>query len=163
MLKFICLRQINNQNQTKMKNLKIVLLSVLTLGLTLTSCSDDDKKDNNTSAALEGKWVYAKEGVGGNGQEILTDYEHTAGCNKDYMEITSTTVKDVWYDKNGTECEEGSDTVAYTRNGNTITVTEGGETYTSTIEKLTSTELRITDTETMEGQTVKYISTYTRM
>lgn len=145
-----------------MKNFKIVLLSVLTLGLTLTSCSDDDKKDNNTSAALEGKWTYAKEGIGGNGQEILTDYEHTAGCNKDYIEITSTNVKDVWYDKNGTECEEDSDTSTYTRNGNTITVTDASETYTSTIEKLTSSELRIVTTETMEGQTVNYITTYTR-
>ena len=146
-----------------MKKIKIVLFSVLALGLTLTSCSDDDNKGgNDTSGTLEGKWVYAKEGVSANGQDALIDYDHTEGCDKDYMEITATTVKDVWYNNNGTACEEDSDTSTYTRNGNTITVKEGEETFISTIEKLTASELRISDEETENGVTVKYITTYTR-
>jgi len=145
-----------------MKKLKIVLFSVLALGLTLTSCGDDDNKSNETSGNLEGKWIYAKEGQSALGQEQLDDHEHTAGCDKDYLQITATTIKDVLFYKNGTECQEGSDTATYTREGNTVTVKEGDETFTSTIEKLTDTELRITDTETFEGVTVTYISTYTR-
>lgn len=144
-----------------MKKLKLVLFSVLALGLTLTSCGDDDSS-SNTSGNLEGKWIYAKEGMAAQGQEILEDYEHTPGCDKDFMEISATTVKDVWHDKEGTDCVEGSDTSTYTRNGNTITVTEGTETFTATIEKLTATELKIVDTETVEGTTVKYVTTFTR-
>lgn len=143
-----------------MKKLRIVLFSVLALGLTTVSCGDDDS--SSTGGKLEGSWVYAKEGIAAQGQEVLQDYVHTTGCDKDYMEITSTNVKDVWYDNNGTECEEDSETSAYTRNGNTLTVTVGGEAQTVNIDKLTSNELKISSSETMNGTTVKYITTFTR-
>lgn len=144
-----------------MKKLKIVLFSVLTLGLALTtSCGDDDSSSNNTSGALEGKWIYAKEGMAAQGQEILNDYEHTEGCSKDYLEILESTANDVTYW--GSECDQTIDESTYTRNGNTLTVTSDGQTETVTIEKLTGSELKISISETMEGTTVKYITTFTR-
>jgi hypothetical protein len=142
-----------------MKKLKIVLFSVLALGLTLTSCGDDDSSSNNTSGNLVGKWIYSQEKEG-NGP--LTDYEHTEGCDKDYMEISAQEIKDAWFYKDGTECVEESETATYTRNGNTLTVTEGGMSFSGKIEKLTATELEISSTETEEGVTVKYLSTYKR-
>lgn len=143
-----------------MKKLRIVLFSVLALGLTTVSCGDDDS--SSTGGKLEGSWVYAKEGIAAQGQEVLQDYTHTTGCDKDYIEITATNVKDVWYDNNGTECEEGSSTSTYTRSGSTLTVVEDGTTTTVNIEKLTSSELKISSSETMNGTTVKYVTTFTR-
>jgi hypothetical protein len=143
-----------------MKKIKFVLFSVLALGLTAVSCGDDDS--SSTSASLEGKWVYAKEGVAAQGQEVLQDYQHTAGCEKDYMLISSTTVKDVWFNNDGEGCEEDSETSNYTRSGNTISIVEGGVTNTATIEKVTATELKISETETLNGTTVKYVTTFTK-
>ncbi|PDS21691.1 hypothetical protein B0A78_13970, partial [Flavobacterium columnare NBRC 100251 = ATCC 23463] len=70
-----------------LKNLFLVL-SILLLGL--SSCSKDDDSTPITSvASLEGKWQLTKEGGIINNQEVLTDYQHTSGCAKDYMEFLS--------------------------------------------------------------------------
>ncbi|MHA3788112.1 lipocalin family protein [Flavobacterium hauense] len=138
------------------------MFSAVLLGLTAVSCGDDDSS-SATGGELKGKWIYAKDGVSVGGKDQLIDHVHTEGCDKDYMEITADEVKDVEYDKVDGACKEYVyEPSKYTRNGNTITVTEGTETFTATIEKLTSTELRIVDTETEGGVTVKYVSTYTR-
>jgi hypothetical protein len=119
---------------------KIILLAVAFVSLaTITSCSNDD--DNNQSASLEGKWEYFKEGVASGGQEVLVDYEHQAGCAKDYSMVTATTIVDHTFF--GTSCTEDVTTSNYTRNGNIITVTIGGETFTSEIKTLDGSTLKI--------------------
>ena len=144
----------------KLKKLKIVLFSVLALGLTTVSCGDDDSS-SATGGNLEGKWIYAKEGMAAQGQEILEDHEHYAGCNKDYLEFLSNgTAKDVSY--YGSDCSQDVYESTYEKNGNTLTVTEDGQTVTVTIEKLTGSELRISTSENLGGTTVKYISTFTK-
>lgn len=144
-----------------MKKIKIVLFSVLALGLTLTSCSDDDNKGgNDTSAKLEGKWVYSREGVAGGGQEVWNDYEHAVGCNKDYLELTATTQKDVHYW--GSECEEDIEISNFTRNGNIITFEdqEAGDKVEITI--LTSTKLQVRTTYTFDGEQITDLLEFTR-
>lgn len=116
---------------------KIIFTTVTFLFFaSITSCSDSD--DN---ASLEGKWEYSKEGYAENGQEFLEDYEHQEGCTKDYSIITSTTVID--HNFSGPECEEDIFTIPYTRNGNTITISVEGETFSSQIKKLDSNTLKI--------------------
>jgi hypothetical protein len=138
-----------------MKKLKMAMFSALALGLAFTSCGDDDSS-SNTSGKLEGKWIYSQEKEG---DGALTDYEHTVGCDKDYILISAEAIKDVWFDKEGTECVENSDSVTYTREGNVITTQDG----VGTIDKLTATELVVSSIEIGEGgTTVKYVSTYKR-
>lgn len=51
-----------------MKKITILFLSVLTLGLSVSSCSKDD--DENTS--IVGKWELIKQGTIISGQEALS-------------------------------------------------------------------------------------------
>ena len=142
-----------------MKKLITILFSLLALGLAATSCDDDDNTSNNTRSELVGKWGYSKEEKG---DGPLTDYQHFQGCNKDYMEFSAQSVKDVRHYTNGIECANISHTASYTRNGNTLTVEGGTLSFSGTIEKLTATELIISELETQNGVTIKYINTYTK-
>ena len=149
---------LNLKTTKPMKNLKIVLFSVLALGLTVTSCSDDD---SSSSAKLEGKWIYSKTGASANGQEMLIDYDHAEGCTKDYLEIIEGgSFKDVEYD--GSECAEYTDEGTWAKNGNTLTVNYEDYVWTTKIEKLTGSQLKISSSETEGGVTVKYVTVFTR-
>lgn len=146
-----------------MKNLKIVLFSVLAMGAVLTSCNKDD--DGGTGGNIEGKWIFAKQGVAGAGQEILTDYEHTVGCAKDFIEISAGGVyKTVNYF--GSECTEEADTGKWAKDGNTLTVTYGegtsAEVTKGTIVSLTGSELKLKTTYTEGGNSVSEILLFTR-
>ena len=66
-----------------MKNRIILFVSVLILGLNLTSCGGDDGP--TTSAEIFGKWELYKTGDKDGGSEYLELYEHQAGCIKDYV------------------------------------------------------------------------------
>lgn len=139
-----------------MKKLALLFVAVLAVGV--SSCSKDD---DSSGAALEGKWEYTKDGGIIQGQEVLTNYEHTEGCAKDYIQITSTTVTEhnFW----GSECEEETYVDNYTRNGNTLTITVEGETYTATILQLDNNTLKIKGQEMTEGGiTFSDVTVYTR-
>jgi len=123
---------------------KIILLAIALVSLaSITSCSNDD--DNNQSASLEGKWEYFKEGIASGGQEVLADYEHQAGCAKDYSMVTATTIVD--HSFSGTSCTEDVSSSNYTRNGNIITITSGSVTGTGEIKTLDSSTLKIYSTD----------------
>lgn len=145
-----------------MKNLKIVLFSVLAMGTVLTSCSKDD--DGGTGGKIEGKWIYAKYGGAVAGKEMLVDHEHAVGCSKDFMEITAGgTFRDVDY--YGSECTEEVDTGKWTKQGNTFTMTydgTDGEVIKSTIVSLTGSELKVKSDFTQGGVTASSIELYTR-
>lgn len=143
-----------------MKNLKLVLFSVLTMGLVLASCSDDDSKGNDTSASLEGKWEYTREADVIEGQEFWNDYEHMQGCSKDFIEISATKVKDVYFD--GAECTENSSEDTYVRNGNNLTITSLEGNVQIEILTLSSTTLKVKSVEVFEGQEDIYITEFTR-
>jgi hypothetical protein len=151
----------NSKPIKPMKKLKIVLFSVLALGLTLTSCSDDDNSSNNTSGNLEGKWIYDKTGAVVEGHDLFIDYSHQEGCNKDYIEFVSGgNYKEVEY--SGSECEMSTDETTWSRSGNTLTVGTGEDAMTGTIETLTATDLRIKTTQTFDGETETLIATFKR-
>ena len=142
-----------------MKQIKIALFSTLALGLTLTSCGDDDSKSNN-APSLIGKWTYSKEGEIVDGKETLNDHPHAAGCSKDYVEFTATTLTSVEYE--GSQCTEHKDAAPYVKNGNSIVVTFNGESETAEIVALTATTLKIKTTYTDEGVVEIYVDEYTR-
>ncbi len=139
-----------------MKKLALLFVAVLAVGV--TSCSKDD---DAAAASLVGTWEYSKEGGIIQGQEVLTPYQHAAGCTKDFTVITATTIVDT--DFYGTDCFESTSTIPYTRNGNTITITEDGEVYTATIIQLDNTTLKIKGQEMTEGGiTYSDVTVYTR-
>ena len=141
-----------------MKKLLILFLSVVTSGLLLTSCSDDDE-----SASINGKWEFYQTGFSFGGQEELELYEHSEGCNKDYLEFLGGGVlNDVSYFNNGETCEEFSDQGSWSKNGNTLTVTYDGESFTATIVTLDSTTLKISITEDFEGTPITVIAVLKR-
>lgn len=128
-----------------MKKFTVLFVSVLTIGLTFSSCS----KDDDDAGSLEGKWNFSKEGAVAGGQEILVDYSgNEAGCTKDYTTFSADgTVTDVDYDSFDTPCEVFTDNGTWVRTNNTITITSGGETFSAEILNLTSSELKVKDTD----------------
>lgn len=137
---------------------KLILLFVAIVSLSsITSCSKDDDSD----ASLIGKWEYSKEGFSANGQEVLTDYEHTQGCSKDYIQITASTVTDHTFYNDG-DCTEDTSTVNYSRNGNTLTVGTGSDSSVVQIVTLTGSTLKVTYTDSdLPG--VLSVDVYTRV
>lgn len=138
----------------------LLFVSIFTLGF--TSCGTDDQP---ASAPFEGKWEYFQVGEIVNGQEDLMPYDHTAGCTKDFIIITPTTVTDHSFYMEGTpaSCIEEIYSGTYTRNGNTVTTTDDGEIYVSEIVQLDANTLKMKDTDTFEGETTTYITVMKRV
>ena len=118
----------------------ILLLPVIFLGL--SSCSKSDPTPENVTISLEGKWQYTKVGTITNNQEILMDYQHTAGCTKDYIEILAGGILKS-HEFNNPNCQETINTGTWTKNINSITVTYPNQpTLYGEILELTNTTLK---------------------
>lgn len=138
-----------------MKKIIILLVSIITISLVAVSCN----KDDNDNDLIDGKWIFSKVGYEGyTGGDMLTDYEHTAGCNKDYLVVTSGgQISFFSYEKEGSVCSESIDTGTWVKNGNTISISFGGVVFLEAeIINLTNSELKIRDIE--DG----YITVFTR-
>lgn len=125
-----------------MKKNIVLFVSIITIGLNSVSCNKDD--DNNVS--IEGKWVLSEEGET---ESTLTDYEHTLGCEKDYMVIASGgQIIFYSYDNESGTCSENIETGTWIKNGNIVSISFGGIIVLETeIINLTNTELKTKDTE----------------
>ena len=131
---------------------KSILLFVAVLATAFSSCSKDDNPSNE--ATLLGKWQPVKSGVVMSGQELVQDFEHTLGCDKNYLEIATTTFTQHDFDKNmSNQCEEDIVAYSYSRSGNTITVLEDGELLTLQIAQLDATTLKLTSQEDFGAET----------
>jgi len=126
-----------------MKRITLLFVSIITIGLTSVSCNKDD--DDNT-AAIEGKWVFSKEG---DTEATLIDWNHTVGCNKDYMVIEpGGQITFYYYDKDDGTCIEDKEIATWVRTGNTISITSSGIQILETeIINLTNSELKTKDTD----------------
>ncbi|MBS1535255.1 MAG: lipocalin family protein [Bacteroidetes bacterium] len=120
----------------KLKSISILVVFIFGI----TSCSSDSS--SKQSAALAGKWQYSQTGTLVDNEEVLTDYEHSAGCTKDYIEILSTNViKSHEYD---TDCSETLKTGTISRSNNTVSITYPGEpAFSGEILELTATKLKV--------------------
>ncbi|CAM3627739.1 lipocalin family protein [Flavobacterium gelidilacus] len=125
-----------------MKKFKKLVLLFLAATVTLVSCNKDDDKE----ASIEGSWEYSQET---NFTGELVAYQHTADCNKDYVQILAGgVIKDFYYETFGSVvCEESIYEAAWARSGNNLTITDSGETYTSEILELTDTTLKLKYTD----------------
>ncbi|MGN7810063.1 lipocalin family protein [Flavobacterium johnsoniae] len=120
-----------------MKKLSILFVSVLTLGLAVTSCSSDD--DNNGS--IEGKWAPVKMGSVVNGQEILVNIPNEGKCDSDIIEFTSDAkFTDITYEFNNNKCESSTDKGTWSLKDKTLTTIYDGDTESNAFEVLELTK-----------------------
>ena len=124
---------------TKLKKHFLILPLII---FSIYACKKSDSTPASVAAALEGKWQYTKTGTITNNQEILTDYQHTTGCTKDYLEIlTSGILKS--HEFSNPNCQETISTATWIRSNNSLTVTYPSQPVIyGEILELTSTTLK---------------------
>ncbi|MFC4740717.1 lipocalin family protein [Flavobacterium ponti] len=133
-----------------MKKMKKLLILFLLASVTIVSCNKDD---DSGSGSIEGNWEFSKYGGILSGQEFLVDYEHTPGCNKDFIEIKSGgAIVDHYFYDDGDGCYEESETGTWVKDGNSFLATYSGYTEGGEILELNNTTLKVkaTDPDTNE-------------
>ena len=145
-----------------MKKLSILFVSVLTLGLAVTSCSHDD--DN---ASIEGKWQITEVGEILNGKEVLQPYTNEGGCANDILEFTADgKFVDTYSEYYNNKCNDYSENGTWTRDGNTLTKKYGtgaddNEKYE--ISELSGSKLKLQTTYSEGGITVSDVAVYKKI
>lgn len=143
-----------------MKKLSILFVSVLTLGLTLTSCNNDD----DDKGTIEGKWELSEVGAVLGGQEIVQPYENEGGCAKDVVEFKADgKFVDTYSEFYNEKCNAGTDEGTWTKDGNTLTKKYGSDTETSEVTELTGSRLKLKQTYSEGGMTVSAILIYKKI
>lgn len=133
-----------------MKKLSILFVSVLTLGLAVTSCSSDD--DN--SGSIEGKWAPVKMGTLINGQELLVAIPNEGKCDSDITEFkTDGKFTELSYEFYDNKCNSSTDNGTWTLKDKTLSTTYSGDTSAETFEvlELTKSTLKLKYTEKIDN------------
>ena len=138
-----------------MKTKSILLALVLSIGLFVTSCSDNN--GGETLAPLVGKWNITKVGTTVGGVETLVDPpQNQSGCDHDYLNLkldNTVTLGD--YDSTISPCALTTKAGIYSRSHNNLTIVIDGVTTVQDIVNLTVSELKLKDANGI-------ISVYTR-
>jgi len=143
-----------------MKKITILFLSVLTLGLSVASCSSDD--DNDGSASIEGKWELSKQGYIVGGQEALEDVKN-GSCSNDTYEFTNDgKFKYTEYSNNEGKCEAEASNGTWTKNGNTLKIKFTGDDEESFETEISGNTAKLKQTQKVEGQTFTYVEVYVK-
>jgi hypothetical protein len=140
-----------------MKKLGILFVSALALGMSFVSCNKDD--ENETS--IEGKWTETNYSYSSDGGKTFKNEvaQNEPGCGKDYLEFASGSIfNSVSYETD--KCVEYKTKGTWSKNGNTITVTNDGETETATIEELNNSTLKIKSTSSETDPTTNITYNY---
>ena len=140
-----------------MKKRILLFVSIVSLSLTFNSCSKDDDSSSETSGTIIGEWEFLKEGTIVSGTEFLSVYEHTSGCNKNYIEFKSNGIaEDYYYEKPAGSCVEFVDEATWTKDGNALSLNYGGgDFFDSEIMILNNTTLKIKFTD--DGGTINVV------
>ena len=146
-----------------MKQLSILFLSALTLGLTVTSCDDEDDKPS-----IEGKWELSQIGGGieGGEEEVINPNEGST-CSAPTIEFLKNNQL-ITTSSNPTEgaCETFSANGRWTREGNAVTIYPSAEDDENQqkyeIKELTKDKLKLYISITEEGVTTYQFLLLTR-
>jgi hypothetical protein len=140
-----------------MKKIKILLAAVAIAGLGLNSCSSSDD-GSDTQASIVGKWTPIKTVTKFNGASSTQTYDdNEIGCDKDYVQFVDGSVfNNVVFNKNtDNDCiETAADPEVWAKTDDTLTITGGEFDGTYEVIKLTNSELRISDQESIAGNDV---------
>jgi hypothetical protein len=130
-----------------MKNSRILLALVLSVGLLTVSCNNDDSNEGETIAPLAGKWNFSKIGTTSGTTETLIDApQNQSGCNRDYIDLkTDNTVIEGDYNSTITACALLTEDGIYSRSHNNLTRVVNGVTKVQDIVNLTFSELKLKD------------------
>ena len=102
-----------------MKKLPITFVSIMALGLLLSSFS----KVDTAEVSLVGKWKYYQEGKKVSKAELLYSYEHEERCGMDYVEFFDDgKLNDVYYYVTN-NCEISVDTGTWVKEENSLIIT----------------------------------------
>jgi Lipocalin-like domain len=129
-----------------MKKIATQIIACTLIVLTLFSCSKNDDKKTEETNLIIGKWIFSKKGSIVNGQEVLTDYNHTSGCSKDYLEIKADgTGSYYFYESNVSPCLLSTpDNFTWVKkDNNNYTFTDAPDSSNIEILSLTANELKI--------------------
>ena len=126
-----------------MKKINLIFIAIIMSSFSFYSCSEEDSGVD--PGKLIAKWEYFQEGEVINGQEILMTYEHSEGCEKDFIEILSNgTVRDVsYYFNNNNPCFEDVYITTWSVNSNNFTTTFLGYDFTTQVLTLNATTLKV--------------------
>lgn len=134
-----------------MKKFKNVITLCFLL-ITITSCSSDDNSEtDDNQASIIGTWKFTSSSTNG----VTDNVEACDLLNMLVINSSQISITEYW----GADCSETDIfTISYTISGKSITIIEGGESYT--LEILTLNERTLSIKEIDEGDV--YIETYTR-
>jgi len=144
-----------------MKKITILFLSVLTLGLSVASCSSDDDNDGG-SASIEGKWELSQLGASVGGQETFEDVKNGSCSNETYEFTNDGKFIYTEYYSNGGKCEPETSNGTWTKNGNTLKIKFTGEDEESYETEISGNKVKLKQTQTVGGQTFTYIEVYVK-
>jgi hypothetical protein len=134
-----------------MRKFGILVASALVMGLSFTSCGSDDDSNNSS---IVGKWNFstAKYTVNGTVTYNGPYDDNEVGCAADNVELfaNGTALETDYFNS---DCDFDTYPSTYTRNGNTLTVTDDGDVNTLEILELTSNKLVLRSSYTFEGET----------
>lgn len=128
---------------------KIVFFSAL-LSLSLVSCGDDDKPQDQTPIVqdpLVGKWNMVKGEAYQNGTLLLEEDLKPGDCNYDFYELKTGGVKDEVYHDEEADCAQDNyiGTWAYNAASKQVTLVDEEDGYTMVVEvvSVTAGDLKI--------------------
>lgn len=137
-----------------MKRISILLVSVLILGISFSSCSDDISGPVDMNL-IAGKWLFNKSTATSNGITIpysTTYFKNEDGCEKDYIDILKG--GNVTNGNFAPDCALTVKAGTWSESGNTITITVTGTSFDGTfnVVSLSSNELILTIDGTYGGK-----------
>ncbi|MSP85235.1 MAG: hypothetical protein EXR18_05365 [Flavobacteriaceae bacterium] len=144
-----------------MKKLIILFVFVLFLGLNFTSCSSSDN-DSSSTSLIVGKWNFSKFQVTEGGVTTPEmDYPNTPNCPKNYVEFKTGGVCNAGTYE-GSTCILDIDPATWALSGSTIAITDGTDVSTLELVSVTSSTLKVKQTETENGVTYILNITFTK-
>lgn len=149
-----------------MKKFSVLLLSVLFVSFSFTSCSsDDDDNGGSGDVTLVGTWQFSKEGMVVDGTEQLEDWEHWAPeCGLDHIVFNANNTGvavdyDIWDD----ECEEWEEPFEWSLEGGVLTLEDGFETVELEVVELSASTLKVYEEMEWGGETIVYVTVLTKI
>lgn len=103
---------------------KLGILFIMSMSLLVTSCSSNDKdenEDNDTESSIVGKWELTKRGNILNGYELMLTITPEGGCSNDQIEfLENGNYKELQYEYTNSKCKEYNNDGTWSKSNTTF-------------------------------------------